>query len=489
MVLVGYNRIIRRKNLVIRFIILVQILIILTGCGGNHHADPVLPGAEPPVFDFETQAKVSNRIFWGYYEIHVDAGRTNCDIIPLRNAGGHWNILKWLEVAPCTDCLKITDMVPSGNGTILVGIEITHPFDDPKFTGFDVRGIPMFNASRSFPLWGLMMSDRTMGDGELVNAEGYTPLYNWTTEGLGWNGLKGYYHGQLATISKPTSLLNGFKYNISDDPGNTRSAFYAGDSVKVTYDIDMPDGPFVFGYAVDASWEPPIEEPVDDPITDFGPGANCPEPWKILVTEDSSPGGLTSQGGQTNIIIDVYDWQGYDPGMSIKLECTDLLPSLLHADMVEITGEFIRYKKTITNEFKSPPGQYSILVSSTPSEIGLGSEIMNFRAYQVIKVTVVPEGPLEITPQWINFEPDRIAVHGNSILVPDSFNGLHIFDVTDPLDPAWAGLMKTNGPVDDFDVYEDNALIVSREQGTWVQLWNVSDPYSPYSETVAECSI
>ncbi|MCJ7614429.1 hypothetical protein MUO71_06690, partial [Candidatus Bathyarchaeota archaeon] len=44
--------------------------------------------------------------------------------------------------------------------------------------------------------------------------------------------------------------------------------------------------PFAMGYAVDASWEAPIEPPpLDDPMTDIGPNANSLVPWKIEVTE------------------------------------------------------------------------------------------------------------------------------------------------------------------------------------------------------------
>jgi len=48
-----------------------------------------------------------------------------------------------------------------------------------------VRGIAMFDGSHLFPQSGLAMSDGTMGDGELLNADGYTTLYNSSTVGHG----------------------------------------------------------------------------------------------------------------------------------------------------------------------------------------------------------------------------------------------------------------------------------------------------------------
>jgi hypothetical protein len=43
----------------------------------------------------------------------------------------------------------------------------------------------------------------------------------------------------------------------------------------------------VAGYAVEACWEPPTITPVTNPIEDFPPSANQPEPyvWKVALTE------------------------------------------------------------------------------------------------------------------------------------------------------------------------------------------------------------
>lgn len=94
---------------------------------------------------------------------------------------------------------------------------------------------------------------------------------------------------------------------VTDDPANTRNAFYAADTITVTYEIDMPDSPnpFVLGYAVDASWAPPIHKPVTNPMTDFGPAANCPEAWEIIVEQAPVGTGLDECGGEVKLTIDV----------------------------------------------------------------------------------------------------------------------------------------------------------------------------------------
>ena len=110
---------------------------------------------------------------WGYWQVSVDPASLECEVVPLRQAEGHWNVLQFLEQAPCKDCFKLKGVSPNPDGTLNVDVSIKHPFANKNFTGFDVRGIAMFNGSHTFPLSGLRMSDRTLGDGELLNADGY----------------------------------------------------------------------------------------------------------------------------------------------------------------------------------------------------------------------------------------------------------------------------------------------------------------------------
>ncbi|HEX9744557.1 MAG TPA: hypothetical protein VGB30_03935 [bacterium] len=70
----------------------------------------------------------SAHALWGYFRISVDESHSNVEIIPERISSGHWNVLTWLENGPCTSCFKLTKVSPSGNGTLLVDIEIIHPF-------------------------------------------------------------------------------------------------------------------------------------------------------------------------------------------------------------------------------------------------------------------------------------------------------------------------------------------------------------------------
>ena len=308
------------------------------------------------------------------------------EIIPFRTAEMHWNALKWLEQGPCTNCVKLTNLEPSGMGTILVDVEITHPFDLINLTGFDVRGVAMFAGTHEFPESGLTTSNPESGEGELVNAEGFTSLYNPGTVGSGPNGLQGYIKGKFGTVTFPNSNLNGFMRYTSDDPLNTRNAFYAGTTITRTYEIKMPSGPFVFGYAVDANWEPPTSKPVTDPMTDFPPEANCPEAWKIEVF-DLGP-GLTDAGGSTKIQIDVYDWQGKSTILDPVIECPELFDGMVTASWVSDGAGFSTYEATVSNTKLADVGEYKCLIAVEDAENSSAPDWLDLTAYHVIVVTI-----------------------------------------------------------------------------------------------------
>jgi hypothetical protein len=319
-----------------------------------------------------------NRYLWGFYNISVDQARHTWTVMPLRQAATHWNTLKWLEQGPCTNCVKILGIEDSGFGYKDVDVQITHPFGSMNLTGFDVRGVAIFNGSVHFPEDDLYVSDRDLGDGDIIGEDGYTGLYAGWTAGAGPSGLQGYVKGKFATPTVPSSDVNGFMRFVSTDPANTRNAFYAGDSITVTYGIYMPTTQFVFGYAVDACWVPPTTKPVTDPMVDFPPEANCPEPWRI-VTNEAPESQLTIYGGSVDMLIDVYDWQGKASYQPPTIECPDLFAGTVSAFWVADGPDYAEYKATITNELLlAVEGYYRCLIkvvdnanSSSPPEVPL----------------------------------------------------------------------------------------------------------------------
>jgi len=426
---------------------LMLVLLVSFACGCSSVGEPSAPALDVRSFPEMTgqtgsvqSERGAGRYLWGYWLLYFEPDRSDFEIVPIREGDIHWNVLKWLEQGPCTNCLSIKNIHPSGNGTVLVDVEITHPFGNPNLTGFDVRGIAMFSGNHLFPVSGLNAPDKTLGDGELVNADGYTALYNITTEGSGPDGMQGYFKGEWATKTPPDALLNGFKLFISDDPANTRNAFFAGDTVTVTYEIDMPDGAFVMGYAVDASWAPAINKPVEDPMTDFGPEANCPEPWKVQVS-----GNDLGSAPQVDLTVDVYDWSGKMSHGPPVLECPELFAGTVSAVWTEDGIGYSRYVATVHNELDPGQGKYRCLVSVGDNENDPVNEPwLDLTAYQVH----------EINADVLVEQLPPVAIASADPLVASPDEPVHFQD-DGSYDPDGGSIVKFEWDWDDDGVYDE----------------------------------
>jgi thiol-disulfide isomerase/thioredoxin len=362
--------------------VLVMILLTMSCAGNTGNQNPVNP-ENSAIMQAATPAdSEAGHQLWGWYKVYADPANNKYEITPVRIASSHWNVIKFLEQSPCANCFKITGSVAGPDNTRNIDITIKHPFPIQNFTGFDVRGIVMFDGSHPFPISGLNVSNKTLGDGELVNADGFTTLYNIDTQGSGPGGFEGYFKGKMATPKKPNALLNGF-------PANTRNAFYAGDHVTATYQIDMPDGGMIFAYAIDASWAPATTKPVTNPMTDFGPEANCPEAWKIDVAEAPVGDGLTECGGSTLLTLNVYDHQGKDDVHPITLECPELFDGSVEATWKSDSTGFTTYEATISNAKNAYPGKYQCLISKEASENSAAKPWLNLTAFQIHQLEVV----------------------------------------------------------------------------------------------------
>jgi len=369
------------------------ICALVISCSGDGRAvdSPVspVPGVQGAERQVSPQGGSSSHQLWSYHLVFVDPNEPAARMVPLRLAAIHWNVLGFLEQGPCFECVEIAGLSISPDSTLLVDLKVRHPFPVLNLTGFDVRGIVMFEGSHAFPVSGLSAPDRDLGDGELVNADGHTTLYNSSTAGSGPGGLQGYLRGKFASAEPPDAQLNGFRRYISDDPANTRNAFYAGEEITVTFEIDPPDGPFIFGYAVDASWVPPTTKPVTDPMTDFPPEANCPEPWKIKVVDTPVGQGLTVLGGQTVLTIRVDDHQGKDTHSAPVVECPELFDGSLAATLKDEGPGYSRWEVTVENEKPAGEGFYKCLVSVEDQENDpVGKPWLDLTAYQIYLLEV-----------------------------------------------------------------------------------------------------
>jgi hypothetical protein len=381
-------------------------------CAKSPDAAPTLPGQSLQSTGDPQNQTVNSHQLWGYYVILVDPTSNTAEVATLRLASGHWNVLKWLENGPCTNCVKIVSMTDSDHDTTLVTVSVKHPFLSPNLTGFDVRGIAMFNGSYLFPSSGLNISSKALGEAELINADGFTTLYNMSTLGEGPGGLQGYLKGKFATPTMPDAKLNGFKRFVSAGAGNTRNAFYAGETITQVYDIDMPHQSFFFGYAVDASWAPPINKPVTDPMTDFPPEANCYEPYRINVTVNNNT--LTDKAGIAVLEITVLDHQGSSSHQAPVLEC----PEVITDYSVSETSPGV-YDAHFWNDKNAAPGEYKLLISVEDNMNSGSPSWIDLTAYQIISFRV--EDDMGWARTWGGTGDDQ----GNAVAT-DSFGNIYV---------------------------------------------------------------
>ena len=282
--------------------VLVIIATLLCGCAG----DPVGPamqatdGSMQASFTQATDPHEGPFRLWGEWQIFIDETRTKVDAVPLRSGRMHLNVPKFLEQY-CTDCLQITNITNNGDGTIDLTVRITHPFTGhPEYTGFDVKGIIMFNGSHTVHWHSLeiypygeesnhnyfYISWAELGDAEVLNRDGYTVRWSpWWDSGSSLPILS-YWHGKY-TIGTPTANINAYKNFYTDEE---RHMFRDDGSVSREYHIYLPPGPIAAGYAVEACWEPPLVTPVTDPLNDFPITANQEEPYYFrFVVNDGEP--------------------------------------------------------------------------------------------------------------------------------------------------------------------------------------------------------
>lgn len=260
-------------------------------------------------------------------------------------------------VKPIDASLGLSFEIDSDNSDPLAGfftlvVDLTHPFGGSmNLTGFDVRGILITTAeytSGDLPLPG-------ENDPVLLNADGYTRWWNPTEFPV--PGLLGYTPGLFGKDPQPGQVIasginpymqfaDGLYYSypvshlklIMPTGENGRGVFRAGETNSREYQIQFPvDGfPKVsFNYAIDASWDAPDNDPPSIP-NDFPMEANAQEAWLVdtVVASNSlwGVGGSPQSGGELELEIEVWDWQGWLQGYEDQFGPMVLISPLCNFD-------------------------------------------------------------------------------------------------------------------------------------------------------------
>jgi hypothetical protein len=283
------------------------------------------------------------------------------------------------------------------NGVLDVDIKLTHPFDNTKLTGFDVRGILIGHGSIGGFSKGFFYAAPT--DMQLLNADGHTNLWNPTQ----YTG-SGYVDGKMGkpdALANFTATLNGYKYfaagldkdgAIAEMPTDLRGAFLSKSSNVRHYTIKLGDKGLTFQYAIDANWWKP-SEPVSVPGSFDVTRANCPEPYDISVYVGP---GIAGYGGSAQVVIDVRDWQKDCNTVYVESPLlTDNIQTLTDPqDMVD----FVRFTTSLTNE-NLPQGDFAdILIYGEGTDPDSAKTYANYRLFR-LPLARVPSGGVIITLQ------------------------------------------------------------------------------------------
>jgi len=336
-------------------------IFILTGCSGS--GETVSPDITDGINSNSIQTAGTSHGLWGFWWIQIDQENDSVEIIPTRQPTIHANVRQFLEDAPCTDCISIPSIIINPDGTRDMDVRLSHPWPGlDTFTGFDVRAIAMWNGSETWPASGLITQDPDSTDGYILNADGYTTIFNPTDFPPGWSmPIFEYSQGKFATPTFPNSTLNPYIDYYTD---SERRVFAAGQALTKTWTIKFPSGgPFVLGYAVDASWELPDPNPPVNIPEDFSENANKPEPYIVSVTQPQRLGPRF--GDSIQMQVRCYDWQS-NPG-GAWIECPDLWEGKAFEQMVAHGPEYTIFYVPITNENGAVEGEYRALIGAHDS--------------------------------------------------------------------------------------------------------------------------
>jgi hypothetical protein len=293
------------------FILLIAIAFML-GCSSGNSIQSNLDADITDPTSGSSYVTGGVEWLWGFYEMTIDRDGNYAEVIPKRSVelntwGVHLNALKLLEGGPCYNCVNTSNVHMTPEGNVSVDISLTHPYDNPAYTGFDVRGIIMFPAHQSVPddelyelahggvpyeWWYDYYSRSEKGDAELVNNEGFLNL--WSPRAHNWSDwtyhtwydypIFDYYEGKYATGTDYGSWNPFIRYYSNE----TRHMFEVGKTVTRTFIIKPPaQGPIEAGYAVYAHWNEATVKPVTNPATDFPIDANSAMPYDFEMIQEA----------------------------------------------------------------------------------------------------------------------------------------------------------------------------------------------------------
>jgi len=407
-------------------LITVMLAIVLASCSGSSkNQSPLEPSnqvSDLPL-SFGTD-DTSGRSVLAVYDAVIDPIAKTFTVTPsTRESTYHLPLSQYFQ-----NVLQIVGYGFTPN--FWADIKLTHPYPGSGIDGFDARVIAILPAipgvSFNYPALGVNGNNSV-----ILDPDGHTKLFDWLGGSIpgNVNPFKAYFKGQ--------------PYRRWASTGAT------SETQRWQMDISGFGGPVSFKLVLDVSTNFP-NPPV--PITD-----NAPEPVQI---DAAISEGLTTQGGSADIRVTLLDWQGTNGIGGVVVESPELFNGLINLTYQEPgpnNDEYI-YTGSIANELLAPEGIYGIAVAAWDQNT-------NLNMYNEFMVRVTDEvvfNPIDVTPPWLNFSPEDVFVENNYLYTASGVNGLHIFDISDPINPVWIKRIDTSGFSDRISVTNGYAYILHR---------------------------
>ena len=412
------------KNRIAPAIGLMLSLLLLSSCAYSGY--PVTPAGMGDTFN-QIQLSApegSYHRLWGLWNCRIPASHDTIIFAPVRAAETHVNVRRFLEDTICTDCLTLTGVdVDEINHVLTALVQIRHPFPGlTRFTGFDVRGIIISNGSLYFPSLDATLPSASMGDFTLLNPDGYTRLWNAVDfpAGSGPFPIMEYSKGKYASPGSFTGTVNPYIEYCED----TRSSFPVDAYMQREFQLTLKPGEMVFGYAIDASWAPPLVDPPVDLMTDFPDSANAPEPYITSVFQSENLSDIA--GDTASFTVEMADRQFNSLPSAAFIECPSLWagvkePAMWGTGTPEPLWQPLSAMFTISNDFGAEEGTYPALIKITDSATDQYSGDIYHRYLPVsIKVKHMEPGELTGTIVFIAPGPPQGGFPGpNNVFVLD----------------------------------------------------------------------
>ena len=419
------------KTLSILIIVVSTVAIIMVGCSKN--GNPSTPALENDkssldVNSFQqlTVPKTDNRKILAVYDMTIDPVLKTCELKPSSRQGSYHFPLN----AYFPNVLKITGF--GWTPTFWADMKLSHPFPGSGIDAFDPRIIALLpctgNNNFSYPIL-----DAYGNHAVVLEPDGYTKLFDNLNPSISGtaNPFKAYFKSQ--------------NYRVWSSTG------YTSETQRWYLNLFGFDGPIVYTLVVDVSTNYPNPP---TPIVD-----NAQDPVQIQVTVGD---GLTPEGGEADISVVVMDWQGM-ADLIVVVECPPLFDGLLNIPFYGSgPGDHLyEYRNSIKNFLLAPEGDYGVMVS-------VFDDIAGFETYYEGVASVKPEvtlNPIDITPNSLNFSPQNVYIDNSLAYIAAGYNGLHIFDITNPNNPIWLKKVNIDGNAVGLIVGNGYALVCAEEGG------------------------